>query len=377
MYKTRNDFRSFIGHTDPVAHYGKAWYVDYYAYDPACSKMRRKRHSVSMKLKPQERNRRMSALLRNINEFLQAGGNPWYNADAANELSPFEKCLKSYRNEIGKKHKENTRRDYTSRLNILEDYISNGHGLSCAKDFNTCFCIGFLDYLSYDKGRSNKTRNNYRRWLGTFANHMIARGFISKNPIDDIPVFPEEEKRRMPLSEDMLRKLSTYLAEHDKHFLLACLMEYYTLIRPGELLNLKIGDISISDSTIFVPAWTSKNGKDGVVGLNDSVLKLMIELEIFKYPSSYYLFGVEMLPSKEHGNDDQLNRKWSEIRKIFGWSDCFQFYSLKDSGIRDLANAKGIIVARDQARHADVSTTNKYVSQHVVHECTKHFKGVL
>lgn len=46
---------------------------------------------------------------------------------------------------------------------------------------------------------------------------------------------------------------------------------------------------------------------------------------------------------------------------------------------RDLANAEGIVVARDQARHADISTTNKYLqgSSLTVHEETKHFIGGL
>lgn len=56
---------------------------------------------------------------------------------------------------------------------------------------------------------------------------------------------------------------------------------------------------------------------------------------------------------------------------------CYQFCSLKDSGIRNLANAEGVVVARDQARHSDVAVTNKYIQQHEAHECTKHFKGAL
>ena len=56
----------------------------------------------------------------------------------------------------------------------------------------------------------------------------------------------------------------------------------------------------------------------------------------------------------------------------------YQFYSLKDSGIRDLANAEGIVVARDQARHTDVSVTNKYLKNtRYAHDETKHFKGEL
>ena len=75
-----------------------------------------------------------------------------------------------------------------------------------------------------------------------------------------------------------------------------------------------------------------------------------------------------------------FRRKWNKlVRKGLGWDDCYQFYSLKDSGLRDLANAEGIVIARDQARHTDVSTTNKYLQgrDKPVHEEVKHFKGNL
>ena len=66
------------------------------------------------------------------------------------------------------------------------------------------------------------------------------------------------------------------------------------------------------------------------------------------------------------------------MRKALGFPAAYQFYSLKDSGIRDLANAEGIVVARDQARHSDISVTNKYLKRpKVAHEETKHFVGEL
>jgi len=39
----------------------------------------------------------------------------------------------------------------------------------------------------------------------------------------------------------------------------------------------------------------------------------------------------------------------------------------------------GIVIARDQARHTDISTTNKYLQGRdlPVHDETKHFKGEL
>ena len=67
------------------------------------------------------------------------------------------------------------------------------------------------------------------------------------------------------------------------------------------------------------------------------------------------------------------------MREALGWSDEYQFYSLKDSGIRDLANEQGVVVARDQARHSDVSTTNRYIQEQsmLVHSEVKQFKGAL
>lgn len=75
---------------------------------------------------------------------------------------------------------------------------------------------------------------------------------------------------------------------------------------------------------------------------------------------------------------NRFRLEWARVRKVLKFPDTYQFYSLKDSGIRDLANAEGIVVARDQARHTDIAVTNKYLKQpRVVHEATKHFKGEL
>ena len=74
-----------------------------------------------------------------------------------------------------------------------------------------------------------------------------------------------------------------------------------------------------------------------------------------------------------------LRNYFYKVRSALKFPETYLFYSLKDSGIRDLANAAGIVVARDQARHSDVSTTNKYLkgSSLTVHEETKHFQGEL
>lgn len=68
-------------------------------------------------------------------------------------------------------------------------------------------------------------------------------------------------------------------------------MEYYTFIRPDELSNIKLEDIFVKEQKVFISSIISKNRRDGMVGLNDEIIKLMIDLRIFEYSSNHYLFG--------------------------------------------------------------------------------------
>lgn len=144
------------------------------------------------------------------------------------------------------------------------------------------------------------------------------------------------------------------------------------------LRYIKIGDISIENQTVFVSSDVSKNRKGQPVALNDTVLRLMIRQHVFSHPSSDYLFGHDITPGPEQIFINRFRLEWVKVRKALGFPDSYQFYSLKDSGIRDLANAEGIVYARDQARHSDIAVTNRYLkSDSTVHEKTKHFKGEL
>ena len=187
----------------------------------------------------------------------------------------------------------------------------------------------------------------------------------------------ETEKFRSALEREDLIRLKDYLYKVDRYYLLACRMEYYTFIRPDELSNIRLRDINIKEQKVFIASTISKNRRDGMVGLNDELIKLMIELQIFSYHSECYLFGRDFKPSTKKADSRIFRENFIKVRAALKFPKNYQFYSLKDSGIRDLANAEGIVIARDQARHSDISTTNKYLKGQnmTVHEETKHFNG--
>lgn len=389
MFSTRTrkgaSLSEILSYTLPKLHTGKNWYVDFTCYDPAEQKMKRKKYMLDGIYKVKERKKRAADIIASLTNRLRAGWNPWVELSNSRQYAKVSAVLDLYVKYLQKLRntnaiKENTFLDYTKRLRVLQEYMQNhATPIMYIYQFNLSFISDFLDYILMDRDSSARTRNNYKVWLSSFCNWLIEKQYMETNPCERIKALKEEPKRREALSPSELQSLRNYLEKHNRYFLLACRMEYYTFIRPEELTNIRLKDISIKEQKVFVGGDISKNRKDGMVGLNDELVKLMIDLDVFRHDGDSYLFSKDFMPGKKKITTKVLRNYFYKVRAALHWPDTYMFYSLKDSGIRDLANSAGIVVARDQARHADVSTTNKYLkgSSLTVHEETKHFKGEL
>ena len=369
-----------LNYTIPKLHTGKTWYVDFFSFDPAEGRMKRKKYMLDRIEKASDRRRRAADMIESLYRQLRNGWSPWVHVDDNRGYTLFADALYKYEVGLNKLPKLKTRQSYLSRLNVMREYMASMVlPPKYVYQYTTAFVSDFLDWLYYERDVTGRTRNNYRGWCSSLAAYLIEREYISTNPVSKIRNVPEDGKKRQPLTAQMLSAMSSYLQEHDKKFLLACMMEYYTMIRPEELSNIKIGDISIKEQSVFIPAEISKNKRDGKVGLNDTVVRLMLDLGVLTAPAHYYLFGEKLRTCDTKGSSEMFRRQWIKLRNRLKWGDQYQFYSLKDSGIRDLANSQGIVIARDQARHTDISTTNKYLQGRdaPVHEQTKHFRGGL
>ena len=273
-----------------------------------------------------------------------------------------------YRVYLSRLGKQSTRKDYTMRLNVFLTWCS----MCDVADVSEINFAKFLDWVFYDRGVSPRTRNNYRTWCRSFCSWL-------RIDMGDIKPMKEPGKIRQPLPAAMLRRIKEYLVIRDKHFLLAVMLEYYTFIRPGELSELRIGDIDVKRHAIHVRASISKNGKAEMVGLNTAIVALMRELGTLRAPKDMYIFSSRLRPGTVKLDSRAFRDRWSRLRRRLGIPRDYQFYSLKDSGIRDLANSAGIVIARDQARHSSIAVTNKYLQgrDSPVHQATVKFKGAL
>ena len=281
----------------------------------------------------------------------------------------------SYRQYLSRFSKQSTRKDYTMRFNVFLTWCSMER-IDRLEEVNFA---QFLDYVFLDRGVSPRTHNNYRTWLRSFTSWMRRQHLLEGDPLDGVPPMREPGKIRQPLPTAMLRQIREHLAAHDRHFLLAVMMEYYCFIRPEELSQLQVGDIDVKRHAIHVREEISKNGKAEMVGLNTAIVSLMRELWTLRAPKDWYLFSNRLHPGKVRLDSRAFRDRWARLRRRLAIPREYQFYSLKDSGIRDLANSAGIVIARDQARHSSISVTNKYLQgrDHPVHQATIKFKGAL
>lgn len=370
-----------VGYTPPKYHETKKCYVDFYCLDPRVNKIRRKKYHLDKIRGKKAKSRYASILIYELSAKLMNGWRPWGGTLIKKEKpKTFDFCINKFIDKIGKTSKPKTLKSYKGNVSILETYLKTiQNPIVFIEECDTELCENFLDWI-LERGNTPRTRNNYRTFLFTFFEWCRKHKYIKENPVADIEKIREGEKQRKSLNDSMLRALFEHLKSTGrKMFLLAVMMEYYTFIRPNELHYIKIGDIRIKEQKIFVSKAYSKNKRDAFVAINQTVIMQMLDCGIFDYPNEYYIFGKGLKPGMSMSPYNIFNKTWNEVRNELKWGLEYKFYSLKDSGIRDLANSEGIVTARNQARHTDISTTNKYIEGggEIVAEEAKHFKGAL
>jgi integrase len=369
---------------------GKEKYVYFYVLDPdsvieghpQLCRIRKKFNHIHNK---RERDDAALRFRDEISMKLKQGWNPLIQECGKKGFSIYNIVFDKYETYIKKLTKDNALKmktfvDYTSRLKLLREYNALlSDKMVYIYQFDKAYIEGFLEHIYIDRDTTPRTRNNYLRWIRSFCSYLCNNGYIATNTADKIDFLTEEDKFRKPLSAQAMKKLSNYLSVENKDFLLACMVHYYTLVRPGELSSVKIKDIDINDQTLFISHTISKNRKDAKVTIPARVINMMIERGTFDNPGDFYLFGKGFKPSIEKADSRIFREYWVKIRDILDFPKTYQFYSLKDTGITDTIDRVGLTIAKDQARHASVQTTNKYVrkEQLTAHPELKNYEGNL
>lgn len=378
----RKSLLPILSYTPPRLYTGKEWYVGFYAYDPARNKMRRKKIKLNFIEKISERRKYAAALIKRLNVQLENGWNPWIEADNSRAYHTMTDVFEQYRRFMDKMFADNIYRkdtydSYLSYLRIIENWNETRSNRAVyIYQFDSTFVRLVLDHVYLEKGRGPQTRDNYLIWMRTFSTWLVQNQYVKVKPTEGFVTFGKKriKKERKEIPMDVMIKIKKHVIKTNKHYLLACYILFYCFVRPKEMSLIKLSHISIKRQILFVPGENSKNGKDASITLPSKVIKLMIDLNVFSHPDTFYLFSDNFAPGENGRSEKQFRDFWLDhVRNKLKLPAYYKFYSLKDTGITQMLRTHATIDVRDQARHSSLLTTDRY-TPHDIQEANTMLK---
>lgn len=363
-------------------------FVEYYAFNPAVGKLCRKRIKINTIKGMRARKQYATELMQRLVDKLQRGWNPFIASESSNDLKLFSECLDEFDKYNGRMLAEGAFREqtyvgYKSYNKIFREFSQQEeHKIYYLYQMDTRYLNSFLDEIFLNRGNCARTRNNYLTFLHVFCAYFKGRGLLKKNPAEDIPKISsrliKKERELIPL--DVVQKISSWANEHDKHLMLGCMMLFYCFIRPQEMCRLKRRNISFENHTITIYSNQAKNHSQQTVTMPKKVESYMLSLGIDKIDPDDYLFSLNLEPGKQEMNPVIFRHHWGIMRKALKFSSTYKFYSLKDTGITELADNKiSNISIRDQARHSSLAITDIYTRHNncQVNQELERYEGTL
>ena len=146
---------------------------------------------------------------------------------------------------------------------------------------------------------------------------------------------------------------------------------YRCLIRPKEILMLKIKDIDFVENIINLPAEVAKNHNARTIGVPAEIMAYLNNLR--NHEPDDYIFSKGYLPGPELKTSKDTVRTWAQMREQLSLPMKYQFYSLKDTGITELLE-RGVPAkyVKELADHSSLVVTERYMHKTEAKIILKH-----
>lgn len=222
----------------------------------------------------------------------------------------------------------------------------------------------FISHLT-NSGKSARTINAHRVTFNSFYTKLIKQGIFKTNPFEDTLAAKGVSVGSTYLKSYQIAQIKAYVnkKENGLEFMwFAIRFIYYCFIRPGELRNLKVGDIDFDDWQIKVKGTISKNGKEQYVIIPEALRKELIPLCLYQYPSDYYLIGKNGLPSSQQIAINYLTRHHLKTLRALNYPNNYNLYSWKHTGVVHAYKAGlGLKELQMQLRHHSLDMVKIYL----------------
>jgi integrase len=255
-------------------------------------------------------------------------------------------------------HKPNLRiksyRTLKSKIGIAEDWLQANN----VRAFNPDLAAKFIRHLQVDKQLNPTTVKAY---FNTFR--LIYKKRKEKNPFLDIQQPSARHTPSMYYSNSQAREVTEAIAEYSPNLFTFIHFIYYCFIRPGELADIKVGDIQLEKGIITVRAEISKTKKTESVTIPRQLYPIIEAMKLHKYPTTHYAFSTQGEPHFEKTKYDYFSRIHRSILVRLGYDTTrYKLYSWKHTGAVAWIKAGGNVKAlQSQMRHSTLEMTDRYL----------------
>ena len=346
------------------------WLIEYYVENPQTQELARKRIKLQRLLNRYstkgEAKKHINNIIVALNMKLSTGWNPYFQGEESRYYTPLLEVLEEYKEEVVKEHRKSTANSYVSFAKIFGEWIVKVSPNIYCSMVSHSMIVQFMDYIQRERdGRSGdisaRTYNNYIKNGSAFFTWMIDKCYCKENHFQKIKSKKVTEKKRVLIPNEKRVEIQQYLMENNVGYLAFLEMIFGALLRPKEILMLKVGDISLADKTITVRAEVSKNGKRRVVPMTKEIEQLLLRMNVHKSPLEHYVFSNNQRPGKKQVSARYYRKYWDKLRKRFDLPMEMQQYSLRDTGITEmLKHGVDPLSVKQLADHYSLSMTTIY-----------------
>jgi len=338
------------------------WIIEYYVENPITYEMCRVRKRVHFIKKRygtvRDAESHCQKIIFDINMKLANGVNPMFSDENPAGYEKIQAVIKKFLEEKTRELRPDTMRSYNSFSQSFLKYVSKT-SVSLICKFGKIEAAKYMDWVYNVRKVSQRSYNNYLKFMRVVFNWAMEKGYTLTNPFNPIKIKKKERKVRTLVDFKTRKKIADYLMDTDKEFLIVLKLVYSALIRPKEIMGLKIGDIDIKNKTVCVSGKVSKNHNTRHIALTDDILK---DLSYVKdYKKDMFLFSQNMMPGYVQAHHAKYSKMWIKLRDVLKLDKTMQLYSLRDSGITDMLNA-GInpLKVKQHADHHSLEMTTIY-----------------
>ena len=345
------------------------WKIEYYALHPQTHELTRVRIRVN-KIKDSysrksDARRHIAEMIQIINAKLAGGWSPFFEGEDSRLYMSLSDVCNLFIAERERELRSNTLRSYVSFCKMLTEWANKNAPKVYFSLFNHNYAIRYMDYLYNERKNSGTTYNNQRKMGVALFNWGKEKCYTKQNAFERIKAKRKEQKQRIIIPKEIRKKVNDYLHETNNLGMeIVINVVYSSLLRPNELMQIKIGDLNLDGKYITVRSEVAKNHKARCAAMTDNTIALIRELlDGKKYAKDFFLLGGNLVPSPIMSGLRRYGKEWDKIVRQLDIDKKMQLYSFRDTGIWEMLKS-GIddLTVMQHADHSSLDITTRYAN---------------